>query len=120
VNPTTWYWWRNRQDSGSATLSITRYSRWGFRGMVISDSGHRDHRSDDYDQLIGIIPERVIGIIPERVIGIVRNPQDLVDLISRLEGRCSLSEEPARLPRIGSTVHQLCKNPTLSFHSGCF
>jgi hypothetical protein len=28
-------------------------------------SGHRDHRSDDHDQLIGIIPERVIGIIPE-------------------------------------------------------
>jgi hypothetical protein len=27
--------------------------------------GHRDHRSDDRDQLIGIIPERVIGIIPE-------------------------------------------------------
>jgi hypothetical protein len=28
-------------------------------------SWHRDHRSDDHDQLIGIIPERVIGIIPE-------------------------------------------------------
>jgi hypothetical protein len=27
--------------------------------------GHRDHRSDDRDQLIVIIPERVIGIIPE-------------------------------------------------------
>jgi len=27
--------------------------------------GHRDHRSDDHDQLIGIIPERVIAIIPE-------------------------------------------------------
>jgi hypothetical protein len=28
-------------------------------------SGHGDHRSDDHDQLIGIISERVIGIIPE-------------------------------------------------------
>jgi hypothetical protein len=27
--------------------------------------GHRDHHSDDHDQLIGIIPERVIAIIPE-------------------------------------------------------
>jgi hypothetical protein len=27
--------------------------------------GHRDHRSNHHDQLIGIIPERVIGIIPE-------------------------------------------------------
>jgi hypothetical protein len=27
--------------------------------------GHRDRRSDDHDQLIGIIPEQVIGIIPE-------------------------------------------------------
>jgi len=27
--------------------------------------GHRDHHSDDHDQLIGIDPERVIGIIPE-------------------------------------------------------
>jgi hypothetical protein len=27
--------------------------------------GHRDHHSDDRDQLIGIIPERVIAIIPE-------------------------------------------------------
>jgi hypothetical protein len=33
--------------------------------------GYRDHHSDDHDQLIGIIPERVIGIIPERVIGII-------------------------------------------------
>jgi hypothetical protein len=24
--------------------------------------GHRDHRSDDHDQLIGIIPERLIGM----------------------------------------------------------
>jgi hypothetical protein len=36
--------------------------------------GHRDHRSDDHDQLIGIIPERVIGS-PGTLIGIVRNPQ---------------------------------------------
>jgi hypothetical protein len=43
--------------------------------------GHRDHHSDDHDQLIGIISERVIVIIPEPVIGvpgtltgIVRNP----------------------------------------------
>jgi hypothetical protein len=36
--------------------------------------GHRDHRSDDHDQLIGIIPERVIGM-PGTLIGIVRNPQ---------------------------------------------
>jgi hypothetical protein len=28
-------------------------------------SGHYDRRSDDRDQLLGIIPERVIGIIPE-------------------------------------------------------
>jgi hypothetical protein len=35
--------------------------------------GHHDHRSDDRDQLIGIIPERVIGIIPESVIGMPRN-----------------------------------------------
>jgi hypothetical protein len=28
-------------------------------------SGHHDRLSDDRDQLIGIIPERVIGIIPE-------------------------------------------------------
>jgi hypothetical protein len=35
--------------------------------------GHRDHRSDDHDQLIVIIPERVIGIIPEPVIGMPRN-----------------------------------------------
>jgi len=27
--------------------------------------GHRDHRSDDRDQLIEISPERVIAIIPE-------------------------------------------------------
>jgi hypothetical protein len=27
--------------------------------------GHRNHRSDDRVQLIGIIPEQVIGIIPE-------------------------------------------------------
>jgi hypothetical protein len=27
--------------------------------------GHRNHHSDDPDQLIGIIPERVIGIISE-------------------------------------------------------
>jgi hypothetical protein len=27
--------------------------------------GHRDHHSDDHDQLIGINPEQVIGIIPE-------------------------------------------------------
>jgi hypothetical protein len=27
--------------------------------------GHHDRRSDDCDQLIGIIPERVIGFIPE-------------------------------------------------------
>jgi len=24
--------------------------------------GHRDHRSDDHEQLIAIIPERVIGM----------------------------------------------------------
>jgi hypothetical protein len=28
-------------------------------------SGHHDRRSDDRDQLIGIIPEQVIAIIPE-------------------------------------------------------
>jgi hypothetical protein len=28
-------------------------------------SGHHDRRSDDRDQVIGIIPEQVIGIIPE-------------------------------------------------------
>jgi hypothetical protein len=28
-------------------------------------SGHCDRHSDDHDQLIGIIPERVIDIIPE-------------------------------------------------------
>jgi hypothetical protein len=28
-------------------------------------SGHHDRCSDDHDQLIGIIPERVIAIIPE-------------------------------------------------------
>jgi hypothetical protein len=28
-------------------------------------SGHHDRHSDDRDQLIGIIPERVIVIIPE-------------------------------------------------------
>jgi hypothetical protein len=38
-------------------------------------SGHRDRHSDDHDQLIGIIPERVIAIISEPVIGMVRNPQ---------------------------------------------
>jgi hypothetical protein len=38
--------------------------------------GHHDHRSDDRDQLIGIIPERVIGIIPESVIGI--NPESVI------------------------------------------
>jgi hypothetical protein len=35
--------------------------------------GHRDHHSDDHDQLIGIIPEPVIGL-PGTLIGIVRNP----------------------------------------------
>ena len=35
--------------------------------------GHRDHHSDDHDQLTGIIPERVIAIIPELVIGMARN-----------------------------------------------
>jgi hypothetical protein len=35
--------------------------------------GHRDHPSDDRDQLIGISPERVIAISPERVIGMPRN-----------------------------------------------
>jgi hypothetical protein len=49
------------------------YQAWGFRTMPISVLGHADHRSDDHDQLIGIIPERVIGIIPESVIGMPRN-----------------------------------------------
>ncbi len=35
--------------------------------------GHHGRRSDDHDQLIAIIPERVIDIIPEPVIGRPRN-----------------------------------------------
>jgi len=42
----------------------------GHRGH---HSGHHDRRSDDLDQLIGIIPERVIAIIPESVIAMPRN-----------------------------------------------
>jgi hypothetical protein len=51
------------------TNAVSTWKAWGWCPAsprpLENIPGHRDHRSDDRDQLIGIIPERVIGIIPE-------------------------------------------------------